>query len=216
MSIRSFVALSLPNSLAIAVGDDIARLSVQDKEARVRWVDEDNLHVTLAFLGNVDSARLQALDWHLEEVAASSGLIELKINSLSLFPFGKRPKLLAAILEPTGALLDLQRSVTRAVRETGIYLEKRRYVPHITLGRLRGHSRRDLSLPSACIGKSDIAPSMSIFESTLTPEGAIYDSLYRYPLLPEASEAAEEVAGLENEGQQGAKQGDSWAGFEVA
>ncbi|MBT5032496.1 MAG: RNA 2',3'-cyclic phosphodiesterase [Proteobacteria bacterium] len=184
MSIRSFVALSLPNSLATAIGDDIARLSVQDKESRVRWLDEDNLHVTLAFLGNLEQLGVQALDWRLEEIASSCPTIELKIESLSLFPYGKRPKVLAAMLKPCDALLGLHRQVKRSARDAGIYLEKRRYTPHITLGRLRGHSRRDMSLPSLATGLSDIAPAMSLYESTLTPDGAIYDELFRYDLVP--------------------------------
>ena len=184
MSIRSFVALSIPNSLATAVGDDIARLSVQDKESRVRWIDEDNLHVTLAFLGDLEQLDVQALDWRLEEIASSCPTIELKIESLSLFPYGKRPKVLAAILKPCDVLVELHRQVERSARDAGIYLEKRRYTPHITLGRLRGHSRREMSLPSVAMGMSDIAPAMSLFESTLTSDGAIYDELFRYDLVP--------------------------------
>lgn len=198
MSIRSFVALVLPNSLATAVGDDIARLSVQDKESSVRWVDEDNLHVTLAFLGNCEQSRLDALDWSLEEIANSCSVVELKIETLSLFPYGKRPKLLAAILRPCEALLELQHRVAKAAKDSGIYIEKRRFVPHITLGRLRGHSRREVGLPSASTGLSDIAPAMSLFESTLTPDGAIYDELFRYDLVPNVDDFLND--GMEFEG----------------
>ncbi|MDG2088216.1 MAG: RNA 2',3'-cyclic phosphodiesterase [Arenicellaceae bacterium] len=197
MSIRSFVALSLPNSLAEAVGDDIARLSVQDKESRVRWIDEDNLHVTLAFLGNCEQPLLDAMDWSLEEITHSCLPVELKIETLSLFPYGKRPKLLAAILHPCEALLELHHRVERAAKDAGIYLEKRRFVPHITLGRLRGHSRRDMSLPSVSMGMSDIAPSMSLFESTLMSNGAIYDELYRYDLVPDIDDFLIDGLGLE-------------------
>jgi RNA 2',3'-cyclic 3'-phosphodiesterase len=188
MSIRSFVALCLPNSLATRVGDDITRLSVQDKEARVRWVDEDNLHVTLAFLGDCEQSQLDSLDWHLEEIASSCPSVELKVDSLSLFPYGKRPKLLAAILSPGDALVELHHQVERAAKDIGIYVEKRRFVPHITLGRLRGHGRREMSLPSVSIGMSDIAPAMALFESTLTQDGAIYDELFRYDLVPDVDD----------------------------
>lgn len=197
MSIRSFVALRLPNSLAIGVGDDIARLSVQDKDSRVRWVDEDNLHVTLAFLGDCEQSQLDSLDWRLEEIAASCLAVELKIDSLSLFPYGKRPKLLAAILNPCDALIELHNQVERAAKDIGIFIEKRRFVPHITLGRLRGHGRREMSLPSVSIGMSDMAPAMSLFESTLTQDGAIYDELFRYELIPDVDDLLIDVLDLD-------------------
>jgi RNA 2',3'-cyclic 3'-phosphodiesterase len=197
MSIRSFVALRLPNSLATGVGDDIARLSVQDKESRVRWVDEDNLHVTLAFLGDCEESQLDSLDWHLEEIASSCLAVKLKVDTLSLFPYGKRPKLLAAILNPCDALFELHHKVERAAKDIGIYIEKRRFVPHITLGRLRGHGRREMSLPSVSIGMSDIAPAMSLFESTLTQDGAIYDELFRYDLIPDVDDLLIDVLDLD-------------------
>lgn len=182
MSIRSFVALPVPERIAADLGDTAARLACQDKDGRVRWIDEENYHVTLAFLGEVDSQTLDDLALDLEGSLGASGPVDLKVDSVALFPWGRRPKLIAAMLEVSPRLQELHDAVVRAARRLSIPVEKRRFHPHVTLGRLRAGGTRRIEFSSARVELKGVASEVMIFESTLTASGAIYDSLYEIPL----------------------------------
>ena len=61
MSIRSFIALAIPREMANALGDAAAKMAYQDKSNAVRWVDQANYHITLAFLGEQEEQTLETL-----------------------------------------------------------------------------------------------------------------------------------------------------------
>lgn len=178
MSVRSFIALPVPEPVAAALGDDAARLASQDKDGRVRWVGEDNYHVTLAFLGDIDEPLLDELAIELENDLAGFGAVDIRVESVALFPFGKRPRLIAAMIEPSEQLLALHKLAVRAVRRFAIPLEKRRFYPHVTLGRLRAGGGRSLNIPPTSVAVRGYVDFAAIYESTLTTHGSIYQSLY--------------------------------------
>jgi 2'-5' RNA ligase len=182
MTIRSFIALPLPEHVSAILGDHAARLSSQDKEGKVRWIAEENYHVTLAFLDEVDEQELDDLALDIANASDGWGEVELHVMSVALFPFGKRPRLIAGMLDASSELQKLYQVVARCVRQRAIALEKRRFQPHVTLGRLRGGGARRLSFPPTSIDLHGTVQNLIIFESTLTSEGAIYDQLYELPL----------------------------------
>ena len=178
MSVRIFIALGVPETVAAVLGDNAARLASQDKDGRVRWMGEENYHVTLAFLGDIDEPLVDDLAIELENVLAGFGEVQIRVESLALFPFGRRPRLIAAMIEASEQLQELQQKIVRAVRRLSIPLEKRRFHPHVTLGRLRAGGGRRINLPAAAVAVQGSIGVATIFESTLTPHGAIYEPLY--------------------------------------
>ena len=138
MSIRSFIAIPIEKPLANSLGDLSARMAYQDKSRALRWVDQANYHLTLAFLGEQHEQDLQQLAESLDECLPMTTL-ELTITHLSPFPEG-RPKLIAAMLEKTPELIELHQKVLTALRSCSIAVDKRKFNPHITLARYR-HSR---------------------------------------------------------------------------
>ncbi len=114
---RCFLALPLPEALIAPL------LAVQGAVPVGRAVPEENLHVTLAFLGEVAEADLRELDLELGG-AALPGCF-LQVAGLESFG-GRAPKLLAAALRPDPGLLALHGRVARACRAAGIELERRR------------------------------------------------------------------------------------------
>lgn len=182
MSIRSFVALSIPKNMANALGDAAAKMAYQDKSNAVRWVDQQNYHITLAFLGDQEEHALEQLAEHLDESLPHCG-VNLAISHCSPFPESK-PKLIAAMVAPNNDLRDLQQRVLSAVVASNMSLDKRRFVPHITLGRFR-HSKNSFAgaIPRT-IELLGLADEVAIFESELTPQGAEYQAMFRFPLEP--------------------------------
>ena len=197
MSVRSFIALPVPEPVAAVLGDDAARLASQDKDGRVRWVGEENYHVTLAFLGDIDEPVVDDLAFELENVLAGFGEVQIRVESLALFPFGRRPRLIAAMIEASEQLQELQQRIVRAVRRLSIPLEKRRFHPHVTLGRLRAGGGRRINLPAAARAVQGSVGVATIFESTLTPHGSIYEPLYEIQLdLPATQDYLQSGADL--------------------
>jgi 2'-5' RNA ligase len=107
-----------------------------------RWIDAENYHVTLRFIGDVD-------DLLAREVASMLGQVrrtgfELRFGALSAFG-GRRPRALVAGLAQTQALMDLQAEHERLMQRVGLDAEGRKFSPHVTLARLRETSSRQVA-----------------------------------------------------------------------
>jgi len=180
MSIRSFVALAVPQEMANVLGDAAAKMTYQDKSNAVRWVDQTNYHITLAFLGDQEEQTLDLLAERLDAELPQMP-ISVRVSHCSPFP-ESRPKLIAAMIKNSPELKELQQQVANATIASNIILERRRFVPHITLGRLR-HTRNPFTgaIPRSMELQAEV-PEMILFESILSPSGAEYEPIYRFPL----------------------------------
>ncbi|MBE9637416.1 RNA 2',3'-cyclic phosphodiesterase [Salipiger mangrovisoli] len=178
---RAFLALPLPEPLIPPL------LAVQEAVPVGRAVPEENLHVTLAFLGDVEDAELQEL--HLELEGRALPGCWLRVSGLESFG-GRAPRLLAAEIAPDPGLAALQLRVQQACRAAGVALERRRFRPHVTLMRfgagLRGEAlaRFDRAVAGqvALTTGAAAAAELRLVASTLTPEGALYETLAAYAL----------------------------------
>ncbi len=181
MKIRTFIALELPSSFKQALFRQAQLFAGQDKRQHIRWLPPENYHLTLAFLGDIDSARLSGLQFALEQKLESVKAVPCKISAITPFPFS-RPKIAAALLECTAELLQLQTDVAKCVRSCGISIERRRFVPHVTLGRLKPHARKSVDLQTQNILFTEVADAVTLFQSELTHNGAIHTALAEIPL----------------------------------
>jgi RNA 2',3'-cyclic 3'-phosphodiesterase len=184
---RTFVAVPIPANLA----EKLARLQglLAAEVPGVRWVDRSQFHVTLAFLGDVPDADLNAVCTAVSNAAVGFEPLELRLEGLGVFPNPTKPGVLWVGLTGTGldALAALQREVAEAVRRTG-YPPDDRFHPHATLGRPksgRGPTRDLTPLLNhyrTWAAGSFTASECITFASTLTPDGPVYAPLGRAPL----------------------------------
>jgi len=180
MTIRSFIALPIPKDIANELGDLSARMAYQDKSNAVRWVDQENYHVTLAFLGDQNINDLETMAGHLDDTLDQAGA-EICITRLSPFP-ESRPKLIAAMIDRNEVLLTLSRQVNSAVSATGLRMDKRRFIPHVTLGRYRHSKNAFAGAIPMNFSLSAVLDEVVLYESVLTANGAEYEAIYRFPL----------------------------------
>jgi 2'-5' RNA ligase len=195
MTIRSFIALPLPNETANHLGDLAAKMSYQDKSGAVRWVDQENYHVTLAFLGEQHESDLETLAEQLDHHIVQSEF-SATMSYLSPFP-ESRPKLLAAMLEKSSDIKSLHQQVTSAINSTTLAVfDKRKFIPHVTLGRYR-HSKNSYAgtIPMN-ISFETWFDEVVLYESVLTNSGAEYEPICRFP-LDRRDEVANNTAQLE-------------------
>ena len=86
------------------------------------------------------------------------------------------------MVDPNDALSQVQRQVVSAVKNCGLHMDKRRFIPHITLGRYR-HSKNPFSVAIPMNLSMDmVLDEVVLYESVLTTNGAEYEALYRFPL----------------------------------
>lgn len=174
-TLRAFIALELPDRLRHELSLHAKRFSGLDKHYRMRWLPPENYHLTLAFLGNITPGTVSRLSVLLNSLQQHPPVF-LQFRELSSFPFSKTPKVAAALLERSSELAALQEKVVRVCRSAGVVLERRRFEPHVTMGRMR-RSRKPLNLPPISILLSGKAEVVVLYESELTRHGAVYTPL---------------------------------------
>lgn len=138
--IRTFFAVSPPEPVRLAAVHEARALRERAGRA-VRWVPEENLHVTLQFLGNIDPVVIPTLTQHVGVELASVAPFTVRLGGLMAFPGPRRPRVIALDLGPHELLAGLAAAVGRGVVGAGLALENRRFRPHLTLGRVRDQSR---------------------------------------------------------------------------
>ena len=178
MKIRTFLALELPQTVRnklLADADEL--ISEHDNLNQIRWLSKENYHLTLAFLGEVEYVLISSLKLKLEQNLSSNKAVPFRFSEITPFPFSGMPKISAAMLESSEELMQLQHSVANCVRTYGISLERRRFTPHVTLGRLKSRIRKSLAFQPQQIFLECVSEKVVIFQSELTPKGAVYTSL---------------------------------------
>ena len=133
---RTFIAVELNEGARSYLHQQVQGLA--RSLPRVRWVDSETLHLTLAFLGELDDAQLERAITATEEMAREAQPFTLRIGSLGFFGPAQNPRViwigLAGRLQP---LLDLQARLAGRLAEAGFPPEERAYSPHLTLARIK-------------------------------------------------------------------------------
>ena len=102
-----------------------------------RWIDPENYHLTLRFIGDIDDALARDIAGLLGRVQRRP--FELRLDGLSSFG-GRKPRALVASVPAPTPLLELQAEQERLLQRLGLEPEGRKYIPHVTLARLRDTS----------------------------------------------------------------------------
>jgi 2'-5' RNA ligase len=166
---RLFVAVHMPEEIALELDRLGAGLP------GVRWTDPSDYHLTLRFIGEVDALTFYEVGEALAGVSLAP--FELALKGLGTFPPRGQPHTLWAGVEDAMSLLALKRRIDRTLREVGLEAERRNFVPHVTLGRLREpapEARFGSWLAARALFRTASFPvsSFNLYSSLLRPEGA--------------------------------------------
>jgi 2'-5' RNA ligase len=176
--IRSFIAIQLPQELRSALHE--LALPLQGLSLDVKWVPQNNYHLTLKFLGEIAPGDIRGLDAQLQELADRERF-NLLLGGWGMFPSPKRPSVLWVGL---GGELDTLRQLWTDLEDrlsARGYPRERRWHPHITLGRFRSPDRLDSlnarlqQMPSFDRIGSFTATGLTLMESRLSPAGPSYN-----------------------------------------
>ncbi len=187
MRFRVFAALELPRENQERLGEVLLGLEAAAPPRTVHWVRPEAIHLTLKFYGDVAEADRPGIEAALAEAAAGARPLQLSLEGLGVFPNARRPQVvwtgLGGELEP---LLALQAALAEKSAALGFAPEARAFVPHLTLGRIRGALRPEehitfmehLSAHRADWFGEFRAEALSLVRSDPRPLGSVYTSLF--------------------------------------
>jgi 2'-5' RNA ligase len=174
---RLFVAIRPPEEIRDLL------LDAMDDSADFRWQSDEQLHLTLRFVGEVD--RPLADDLAAELARIHSPAFELRINGTGRFEQRSSGALWAGV-EPREAVAVLAAKVERACIAVGLEPERRAFHPHITLARWKGRRNHEvarfLTSTRGLASEPFAVREFILFESRLSKHGAHYEEVARYAL----------------------------------
>jgi 2'-5' RNA ligase len=156
----------------------------------VRWVEINGIHITLKFLGEIPSGRIDTVRGAMDRSAAGGKRFSLRVEGVGCFPDAARPRVVWAGVRREPALLDLQRRLEENLSAAGFPRERRAFTPHLTLGRVKdGVKEEPLRRIGAMVENARTeapvgmeADGLCLFRSILRPSGAEYAVVYRVEL----------------------------------
>ena len=174
---RLFVAIRPPEHIRDLLID------AMDDTPDFRWQDDEQLHLTLRFVGEVDRPVAEDLATALDRIHADR--FPVRVNGVGRFEQRNGGALWAGV-EPREPLAALAAKVERACQAAGLEPEHRAFHPHITLARWKGRRTREvhdyLERHRGLASEPFIAEELALFQSHLLRHGAHYEQIASYPL----------------------------------
>ena len=178
---RLFVAL--PISEEIRKGCEALQAIGKTKTTSVKWIDPQQIHLTLVFLGWTDPSLRSRIEEVVQEVSEGSPPFSLNVTGLGVFPRLRSPKVVWVGIPEESALMKLQQELAHQIGLLGITMEARPYRPHLTLGRIKEGAVSDPFIhwisqeKEIQIGRCHVS-QVALMESQLRPGGSEYNCLF--------------------------------------
>lgn len=172
--------MTLPDTLKKAVGEVIRKL--REAGADVKWAPEENLHLTLKFLGRTSEEHLDEIKEALYKKLSHYAPFYIKIGGAGHFPQGKPPRIIWVGIEEPGSLADIYTDVESVMVKFGYPREDRLFSPHLTIGRVRSPKRtgeviKRLNEFRTVAFDEFVVSRIVLMKSELKPGGAEYSGL---------------------------------------
>lgn len=192
-TIRTFICIELPEHERERLGAIQTRLKRHN--ARVSWTAPGNIHLTLAFLGDVEETQIPEIVDAVRSACERVEPFDLHLEGAGAFPALTRPRVFwAGVRGEIVSLAELHTRIARALEPLGFERDRRGFKPHLTLGRTKDDRERataavarDLA-DARLAGESFHVDEVIVMRSELNPTGARYTPLARVALrAPEAT-----------------------------
>lgn len=184
MQKRLFLAINLPKEIKDQLADLVKKLDMANKNKPIKWVEDDNFHLTLHFLGSTPIEKLDSIDSTIEPIVASFPTLNFQLSdSINAFPDLNEPKVIFLDMKELndGKTLALQKQIGKALEILEFEIDPRPFRLHLTLGRVK--SKTSFQIPKIEVPSSKFqVSSMDLMESELTSNGPVYTILKQYHL----------------------------------
>ncbi len=186
MNLRTFVAIEFPQEIKKKISQVLRDLeNVTDK---IKWTEPENFHLTLKFLGPTPGDKREAIASALHAVGGRQAPFEISLLGVGAFPSLNKPQILwVGVKEGAQQLITLAAAINQALEPLGFETDARAFSAHATLGRVKSlraveNLKKKLSPHlQASFGQCQVKV-LTWHQSTLTPEGPVYEALEKIPL----------------------------------
>ncbi len=186
-NIRAFLAMEPSAEVLAAIGRLQEKLK-REISGAIRWTRPQSNHLTLKFLGNIDANAVENICAAVKKQAAAVPPLLLKVEKMGVFPDLRKPRVLwVGTTGDSQKLATLQSKLEAELEVLGFPPENRPFRPHLTLGRIKD-ARAAVGIEAAIKKHSGFAAGefkaseLILFQSNLTPQGAIYTKLKTFQL----------------------------------
>jgi len=188
--LRLFIAADISSEQRAACAQLIEDLKkgVQFTKAYPKWVEVDKMHLTLKFLGNVEAGRVSEITQAIDPIAVRSPRFTMGFRGLGAFPTERQPRIIwIGVQVGRRNATALAGEIEQALIPLGFPPEDRPFHPHLTLARVKSmrdaHALMDIlrSHHDADLGETGV-DHLTLYQSTLMPEGPVYRALHTWPL----------------------------------
>lgn len=178
---RTFIAIELDNHIKDKLNELIQKL--ERHQCRIKWTKAHAMHLTLKFLGEIPEEKAGPIGEALSSAVKDYHSFTLHIKGTGTFPVHSRhPRVLWVDIQKNETLQSLQKTLDKKLEKLGFPREKRKFHPHLTLGRVKSNFNiKDLLLDLEAYNQTDFGKmevnNVILFKSTLKPTGAEYTKL---------------------------------------
>lgn len=180
VSKRTFIAIKItPNQ---NLSNSISEIKTFFSEDVVKWTSEDNLHLTLRFIGNTSETDIDMITEKLEQISKNFKSFEISIADFGVFGNRKRPRVLWLGLKEIENLQLLHFAITQKIRQIVNLKNETEFNPHLTIGRVKKiNSNLKISVLenkfSHTTLQTVLVKEIIFYESILSPKGSVYKPL---------------------------------------
>jgi len=179
---RTFIAIELP----IQLKEKLSQLQegLKASNGDVKWVEPKNIHLTLKFLGELELEKIKKVEALLEEIAKTHTSYSTTLSEVGTFPRSGLPRVIwVGVSKGESETKKIAEDIEAKAAKIGINKEKRLFSSHITIGRVRSGKNSTKLLQELARLKSFprdarmefTVTKITLFKSTLTPQGPIYE-----------------------------------------
>jgi 2'-5' RNA ligase len=176
-TIRTFIAVEIPESIQSRI--ERLQESLRQIGAKVSWTKPSNVHLTVKFLGGVEASRIEQVRKAVERAARGIAPFEVEIGGTGCFPSPRSPRVLwVGLPDVPEALKQLHSNIETELDREGFPMEKRRFSPHLTIGRIRSPHNAAAVAEALVASSFELerfeAKEVVVMRSDLKPTGSIY------------------------------------------
>jgi len=179
--IRSFLAIELPRTILKKIEE--VQGDLRQSHADARWVNPENIHLTLKFFGNIDESKIEPIIKSIEGPIQTMAPLHLMVRGVGAFPHLKNPRVIwMGLVDGVNILSSFQKQLETELGKVGFQPEDRSFHPHLTLGRVKSSKGKEELLmrmekyKEEEFGDFHVA-RVILFKSELRPSGPIYTPL---------------------------------------
>lgn len=178
---RSFIAIELSEQIKNYLGRIQDRL--KSSGADVKWVNPQNIHLTLKFLGDIEDKTVDKISGILEAASCDKPAFFIRLSSLGAFPNINFPRIIwVGIDKGDQQVKEIAEELQEKIAKIGIPKENKPFSAHLTIGRTKSGLNRGSLVKMLEILQNEIVQEglesgvskLTLFKSTLTPQGPIY------------------------------------------